>query len=60
MAGLTTDGIKRLEVSDLNSNNSETLNDGATVLDHIEAFLTARNATTDKIDLITSLLGNVF
>lgn len=60
MAGLATNGVKRLEVSDLSSNNSETLNDGAIVLDHIKVFLTARHATTDKIYLITSLLGNVF
>lgn len=60
MAGLVTEGIKRLEVSDLTSNDSETLNDGAIVLDHIRGFLNARNATQDKIDLIISLLGNVF
>ena len=60
MAGLATNGVKRLEVSDLSSNNSEALNDGAIVLDHIKVFLTARHATTDKIYLITSLLGNVF
>lgn len=60
MAGLATNGVKRLEVSDLSSNNSETWNDGSIVLEHIKAFLTARHATTDKIDLITSLLGTVF
>lgn len=60
MAGLATNGVRRLEVSDLSSNNSETWNDGSIVLEHIKAFLTARHATTDKIDLITSLLGTVF
>lgn len=59
MAGLATNGVKRLEVSDLSSNDSETWNDGTIVLEHINVFLTARHATTDKIKLITSLLGNV-
>lgn len=59
MAGLATNGVKRLEVSDLSSNDSETWNDGTIVLEHIKVFLTARHATTDKIKLITSLLGNV-
>lgn len=60
MAGLATDGVKRLEISDLSSNNSEQWNDGSIVLEHIKVFLNARHATTDKIDLINSLLGNVF
>lgn len=60
MAGLSTKGVKRLEVSDLSSNDSDIWNDGAIILQHIEAFLKARHATTDKIDLIISLLGTVF
>lgn len=60
MAGLTTKGVKRFEASDLTSNDSETLNDGTMVLNHIETFLNARNAATDKVKLIISLLGNVF
>lgn len=60
MAGLATNGVKRLEVSDLSSDDSEAWNDGLIVLKHIETFLEARHATTDKIELITSLLGNVF
>ncbi|MBP2057311.1 hypothetical protein J2Z60_000475 [Lactobacillus colini] len=60
MAGLQTKGVARLEVTDLKSNDNEIKNDGTIILDQIETFLTARHATQDKIDLITSLLGNVF
>lgn len=60
MAGLNTQGIKRLEVSDLSSNYSEIMNDGTLVLQHISSFLTARNAEKNKIDLINSLLGPIF
>lgn len=60
MAGLNTRGIKRLEVSDLSSNNSEIMNDGTLVLQHISSFLIARNAERNKIDLINSLLGPIF
>ena len=60
MAGLNTKGIKRLEVSDLSSNDSEIMNDGSLVLQHISSFLKARNAEENKIDLINSLLGPIF
>ena len=60
MAGLQTKGVKRLEVNDLSSNDSEDWNDGTIILQHINAFLKARNASKDKIDLIDSLLGTVF
>ena len=60
MAGLQTKGIKRLEVDDLSSNDSEDWNDGSMILEHIKAFLKARKAEKDKIDLTISLLGNVF
>lgn len=60
MAGLSTKGTRRLEVSDLSSNDNENLNDGTVVLNHIKAFLLARNAKVEKVELITSLLGRVF
>lgn len=60
MAGLQTQGVKRLEIDDLSSNDSEDWNDGSIILEHIKVFLKARKATKDKIDLITSLLGTVF
>ena len=60
MAGLQTKKIKRLEVDDLSSNDSEDWNDGTIILNHIKAFLTARRADKNKIDLILSLLGPVF
>ena len=43
MAGLQTKKIKRLEVDDLSSNDSEDWNDGTIILNHIKAFLTARS-----------------
>lgn len=60
MAGLQTKKIKRLEVDDLSSNDSEDWNDGSIVLEHINLFLKARKAEKDKIDLTLSLLGTVF
>lgn len=60
MAGLQAKGVRRLEVDELSSNDSEDLNDGSIILDHIKTFLTARKAEKDKIDLTMSLLGTVF
>lgn len=60
MAGLQTQEVKRLEIDDLSSNDSEDWNDGSIILEHIKVFLKTRKATKDKIDLITSLLGTVF
>ena len=60
MAGLATEGIQRLQIDEFKSNNSDSLNDGKIVLEHIRSFLEARNASKDKIDMILSLLGNVF
>lgn len=60
MAGLSTKGVKNLQPSDLSSNDSKTWNDGSIVLNHIDAFLNARNAAADKISLIKRLLKNVF
>ncbi|MBB1086305.1 HsdM family class I SAM-dependent methyltransferase [Limosilactobacillus fastidiosus] len=58
MAGLSTKGMSRLSLAELTSNNNEKSNDGSKVLEHISAFLDARNASQSKIDLIISLLGN--
>lgn len=60
MAGLQTKGVKRLKIDDLSSNDSADLNDGSIILEHIRAFLKARKAEKEKIDLTISLLGNVF
>lgn len=60
MAGLNTKGVKRLEVADLSSNDNSDLNDGQIILTHIELFLKARKAATDKISLIKSLLNPIF
>lgn len=60
MAGLKTEGVKPMEVSDLNCNNNERNNDGTYILNNIESFLYAKNCSTEKIDMIKGLLQSVF
>lgn len=60
MAGLQTEGIKRLVPTDLKGNNSKIDNDAKTILDKISSFLEARNADNDKIAMIKSLLEPIF
>ena len=60
MAGLSTKGIKKLKVGDLDSNDNYDLSDGQIILTHIKSFLKARRAAVDKIDLILNLLNPVF
>ena len=60
MAGLTTDGVKPLEPSDLRGNNNERNNDGTTLLQHIESFLYAKNCSDEKVAMIKGLLEGVF
>lgn len=62
MAGLTTNGVKPLEASDLNSDESDRLNDGAKLLGHIENFLYDKNCSNEnkKVEMIKGLLEGVF
>lgn len=60
MAGLKTSGIRTLTVDDLHSNDSNHNNDGTILLQNIESFLYAKNASPDKIQMISGLLQGVF
>ena len=60
MAGLETPGERTLEVNDLHSNNSEHNNDGTAILNSIESFLYAKQASPEKVQMISGLLRGVF
>lgn len=60
MAGLTTEGVKPLEVSDFYGNNAIDDNDGSTVLRRTKAFLCKKNCPKDKIDMVLNYLKPVF
>lgn len=60
MAGLTTNGVRPLEPSDLRGNDNERNNDGTTLLQHIESFLYAKNCSNEKVEMIKGLLEGVF
>lgn len=60
MAGLKTDGVSPLTYSDLKSNNNERNNDGTSILKSIETFLYAKHCSEEKVQMINSLLKNVF
>lgn len=60
MAGLQNDGVTSLKNADLTGNNNPKLNDGIIILNHINAFLSAKNCSQDKIKMITELLNSVF
>ncbi len=60
MAGLTTNGVRQLEPSDLRGNDNDRNNDGTTLLQHIESFLYAKNCSNEKVEMIKGLLEGVF
>ncbi len=60
MAGLTTNGVRPLEPSDLRGNDNDRNNDGTTLLQHIESFLYAKNCSNEKVEMIKGLLESVF
>ena len=60
MAGLSTNGIRPLEPSDLRGNNNEKNNDGIMLLNNIESFLYGKNCAAEKVGMIKGLLENVF
>lgn len=60
MAGLKTDGIRPLEVSDFASNDNDRNNDGVLILRSIESFLDDKHCSQKKIEMISGLLDNVF
>lgn len=60
MAGLTTVGIKPLEVSDLYGNDDKKMNDGAIILDRADSFLRKKGCPDDKVDKVIGALRLVF
>ena len=60
MTGLTTNGVRPLEPSDLRGNDNDRNNDGTTLLQHIESFLYAKNCSNEKVEMIKGLLEGVF
>lgn len=60
MAGLTTEGIKPLEVTDFCSNDDQEDNDGETVLRRTRAFLRKKKCPNDKVEMVITSLKPVF
>lgn len=60
MAGLTTEGVKPLEVSDFQSNDDLDDNDGSIILSRTKSFLRKKNCPQDKIDMVLTYLKPVF
>ena len=60
MAGLTTEGVKPLEVNDLYSNDDAVDNDGVVIINRTKAFLRKKNCNQEKIDMVINYLKPVF
>ena len=60
MAGLTTEGVKPLEVSKFDSNDDEDDNDGQLVLTRTKSFLRKKSCPKDKINMVMHYLKPVF
>lgn len=60
MAGLTTEGVKPLEVPDFYSNDDPDDNDGSIVLRRTKAFLRKKNCSMDKVNMVLNYLKPVF
>lgn len=60
MAGLTTNGVTPLKVSDLKGNNNDINNDGTILLQHTKGFLYAKTRSNEKTEMIKGLLEGVF
>lgn len=60
MAGLTTEGVKPLEVTDFYSNDDEFDNDGNKILSRTNSFLRKKQCPIDKIEMVNNYLKPVF
>lgn len=60
MAGLTTEGVKPLEVADLFSNDDPDDNDGSIILRRTMAFLRKKNCPAGKVGMVLNYLRPVF
>lgn len=60
MAGLTTEGVRPLEVADFHSNDDADDNDGTLVLNRTKSFLRKKGCSSSKVDMVTNRLEQVF
>lgn len=60
MAGLTTEGVRPLEVSDFHSNDDSEDNDGSLVLRRTKTFLRKKDCSADKVNMVLDYLKPVF
>lgn len=60
MAGLSTKGVHALSVNDFYGNDNEFNNDGTIIIHSIESFLSAKDTSREKTEMIVSLLSDVF
>lgn len=60
MAGLTTEGVRPLEVADFYSNDDRDENDGNIILRRTRAFLRRKDCSNDKVDMVLNYLRPVF
>ena len=60
MAGLTTEGVKSLEISKFDSNDDEDDNDGQLVLTRTKSFLRKKSCPKEKINMVMHYLKPVF
>ena len=60
MAGLTTEGVKPLEVDDFNSNDDADDNDGTKIIVRTKSFLRKKKCSSEKIAMVIGYLKPVF
>lgn len=60
MAGLTTEGVRPLEVADFYSNDDQSNNDGSIVLLRARSFLEKKSCSADKVGMVLNYLRPVF
>ena len=60
MAGLTTEGVKPLNVSDFHGDDDPDNNDGSIVLHRTRSFLRKKNCPIGKINMVLNYLRPVF
>lgn len=60
MAGLTTEGVKPLEVDDFDSNDDTDDNDGTKIIARTKSFLRKKKCSDDKIKMVVDYLKPVF
>ncbi len=60
MAGLTTEGVRPLELEYFYSNDDAVDNDGAIILTRTNSFLNKKKCSKDKIDMVLNYLKPVF